>query len=553
MTAPTADRLRTRPPVPRRARPASPWTGTRALVGHALRLDRVRITAWTASTALVVAGSVASLEVTYPDQAALQARAALLDNPASVMMTGPAFGTDHYTFGAMVANELLLWLLVAAALISVLLVVRHTRAEEESGRAEMLLALPVGRHAPAAAAMVTVAVANLAVAAGVVAALVGTGLAVPDAVATGLGTALTGLVFAGVAALAAQLDEHARAATGTAAAVLGAAFVVRGVGDVLADGGSWLSWLSPLAWVQQTRPWVDLRWWPLALSAAAVVVTLAAAVLLARRRDVGAGLRRPAPGPARASAALETPAGLAWRLVRGTATAWAVGASACALAFGALADSLEDAFDDIPELGEWVAVDLGDVTTGFASAIVSFLLVAAVVVAVQGVLRLRAEEEAGRLEALLVTGTSRTRLLAAWLGVVVLATVGVTLVTGVGAGVGVWTGTGDASWVWRLAGASLAYLPATLLLAGVAVALVGLVPRRAGLAWLPVAWLAVVLFLGTLLDLPAWARDLSPFTHTPAVPQEDLDALPLVVMTAVAVALTTLGAAALRRRDVGRV
>lgn len=496
MTAPTADRLRTRPPVPRRARPASPWTGTRALVGHALRLDRVRITAWTASTALVVAGSVASLEVTYPDQAALQARAALLDNPASVMMTGPAFGTDHYTFGAMVANELLLWLLVAAALMSVLLVVRHTRAEEESGRAEMLLALPVGRHAPAAAAMVTVAVANLAVAAGVVAALVGTGLAVPDAVATGLGTALTGLVFAGVAALAAQLDEHARAATGTAAAVLGAAFVVRGVGDVLADGGSWLSWLSPLAWVQQTRPWVDLRWWPLALSAAAVFVTLAAAVLLARRRDVGAGLRRPAPGPARASAALETPAGLAWRLVRGTATAWAVGASACALAFGALADSLE---------------------------------------------------------ALLVTGTSRTRLLAAWLGVVVLATVGVTLVTGVGAGVGVWTGTGDASWVWRLAGASLAYLPATLLLAGVAVALVGLVPRRAGLAWLPVAWLAVVLFLGTLLDLPAWARDLSPFTHTPAVPQEDLDALPLVVMTAVAVALTTLGAAALRRRDVGRV
>ncbi|WP_133056634.1 hypothetical protein, partial [Mycolicibacterium moriokaense] len=26
-----------------------------------------------------------------------------------------------------------------------------------------------------------------------------------------------------------------------------------------------LSWFSPIAWAQQMRPFVDLRWWPLAL------------------------------------------------------------------------------------------------------------------------------------------------------------------------------------------------------------------------------------------------------------------------------------------------
>src|SRR5690606_39131304 len=234
--------------VPARADGGELLTGTGGLLRLFLRVSRRQILIWALAFAALVAGSVATLEDTYPDAQALQARAALMDSPAAVMMTGPAFALDDYTFGAMLANELSLWVFLPAAIMSVLLVVRHTRGEEESGRLEMLRSLPVGRFAPALAAVLTVTVADLAAGAAVTGALVGTGMAVAGSVALGVATALIGLVFGAVAAVTAQLTEHARAASGMALGAVAVAFLVRGIGDVIETQGSWLSWLSPCAW-----------------------------------------------------------------------------------------------------------------------------------------------------------------------------------------------------------------------------------------------------------------------------------------------------------------
>ncbi|WP_418607545.1 ABC transporter permease [Georgenia sp. SUBG003] len=545
----TATSTRTRP-TDHRTGTREPWTGTGYLLPLNLRLDRVRILVWTVAVGLLVAGSVVSLEETYPTAESLQARAALLSNPSAVMMTGPAFALDNYTFGAMVASELSLYLLVAVAIMSVLLVVRHTRAEEESGRLEVVRALPVGRFAPATAALATVAVADLVVGAVITLALVGTGMEVAGSVALGAASALTGLVFGAVAGVTAQLTEHARAASGAALGVLAVAFLVRGVGDVIDNQGSWLSWLSPLAWAQQTRLYVDLRWWPLAVSAATALLLLTVAVVLAQRRDLGAGLRAPRPGPAAASAALLSPAALTRRLLASSFVGWTAGMFFFAIAFGALANSLEDMVDDIPDLGEWIAVDLSDLTTSFAAAMLSFLMIAPVAFAVSAVLRLRAEEEAGRVEAVTVTGSSRPALLAGWLAVTAATAAVMVLMMGLGVGLGVAVATGDAGWVARMTGASLVYLPAVLLVAALAAALYGLAPRTAGLAWVVVVWMALTLFLGSLLGLPDWAMDLSPLTHTPLAPSEDVEATPLVAMGLGAAALAALGFVGFRRRDV---
>jgi ABC-2 type transport system permease protein len=221
-----------------------------------------------------------------------------------------------------------------------------------------------------------------------------------------------------------------------------------------------------------------------------------------------------------------------------------------AVAFGALADSLEGMIDDIPDLGEWMVVDVSDLTTSFAAVMLSFLAVAPLAFAVAGVLRLRAEEEAGRVEAMTVTGSSRPGLLGGWLVVVAATSAAMLVVLGLGVGLGMAAATGEAGWIGRLAAASLAYVPATLLVAAVAVALYGLAPRAAGLAWVLVVWVALALFLGSLLDLPDWAMDLSPLTHTPLVPSEDLQARPLLVMLGAAAALVAAGFAGFRRRDV---
>jgi ABC-2 type transport system permease protein len=524
--------------------------GTFTLLRLFLRLDRVRIALWMLSFAIIVAGSIASLDATYTTPESLQARAAFMSNPSAIMMSGPAFGLDDYTFGAMVANELSLWLFVSSAVMSILLVVRHTRAEEESGRLEVVRALPIGRFAPAVAAMITVALANLAVGTATTLALVATDIEPLSSTAIGVATALTGLVFGAMGAVTAQLTEHGRAASSVALGALAVAILVRGIGDVIDNQGSWLSWFSPLAWAQQTRLYVDLRWWPLAVSAVAVVVLLAVTAVLAQRRDLGAGLRAPKPGPARAAPRLLSPPGLANRLLWSTFLGWTIGMVIFAIAFGALANSLEAVLKDVPQIGAWMVVDLTDLTSSFAAAMLSFLVIAPMAVAVAGVLRLRTEEAAGRAEAVLVTGSTRPGLLAGWTAVVAMQAVAMLLLIGLSVGLGVAVGTGDAHWIWDLGVASLAYVPATLLVTAVAVALHGLVPRRAPLAWVLVVWITLALYLGGLLGLPDWAMSLSPVYHTPLVPGGDVEATALVVMSLAALALGAVGFLGLQRRDV---
>ncbi|WP_232847838.1 ABC transporter permease [Occultella kanbiaonis] len=527
-----------------------PWAGTGDLLRLALRRDRVRILIWFVAIVGTVAATVPALEVAYPDEAARQARAALLTNPSAVMMTGPAFGLEDYTLGAMVANELSLSLFVAVAVMSILLTVRHTRSEEESGRTELLRGLPVGHYAPATAALVHVAAVNAVIGAGTALALLGSGLAAASSLAMGLATAVTGLVFGAVASVTTQVTAHARAATGMAMVVLAAAFLARGVGDVIDAQGSWLSWLSPLAWAQQTRLFVDLRWWPLGLSLALTVVLLAVSVRLARHRDLGAGLRPERGGRAVASRGLLSGPGLALRLLRGTIIGWAIGLVLMGITFGSLANSLEDMLAEVPDLGAWIGIGSGDLIDAFAAAMLSYLIFGVGAFAVGAVLRLRTEEEAGRGEGVLATGASRLGWVASWFGVVMVAAIVMLVLSGFGLGLGVQAATGSADATVRLVGAALAYLPAVLVMAGLALALFGLVPAFAGLAWAGVAWVVFVGWVGALLNLPGVLVGLSPVDRTPTVPVEAADAGPLLALTAIGAVLTVAGLLGVRRRDI---
>lgn len=531
-----------------------PWAGTGTLLRLNLRLDRVRLTIWTLAVGLTVWGSVVALQETFPTAESLQVRASLMASPSAVLMTGPAFGLDNYTFGTMLANELSLWLLIAAALMSILLAVRHTRAEEEAGRTETVRAMAVGRYAGPLSALVTVALANLLVGSATTLALLGTGQDGDSSVAFGLAVGLTGLVFGAVAAVAAQITEHARAATGMAIGVLGAAFLARGVGDVIDNQGSWLSWTSPLAWAQQTRLFVDLRWWPLALSGVAVLVLLVLAVALARRRDVGAGLRAPAPGPGTATARLLSPEGLAWRLLRGSFWACALGVLFFGVAMGALADSFdEEALAQMPALQEWIQLNPGGFVESFSATLLVYLVIVPLAFGTSAVLRLRAEESEGRVDSLLVTGSGRLRLLLGWLTTVVVLVTVIVVVAGLSLGAGVLLATGEGSWVGELTLAALAYLPATFLVVAVPVALLGLVPRAASWAWALVTGVVFVAVLGQLLDLPGWLRDLSPLEQTGLVPSVDVQPTTLAVLAALALVVAVVGCLGLRRRDVGTV
>jgi ABC-2 type transport system permease protein len=525
------------------------YVGTATLLRAGFRRDRRRLLVWVLSLGLLTVYATVGLNSIYDTAAARQSRAAVMTTPAGIVLGGPGYGTENYTLGAMIANELGLSVMVAMAIMSLLLVVRHTRAEEDDGRADLLLSGTVGRRAPLLAALLLMGAANLAVAVVVFAGLVGSGLAAVDSLALAVGWALTGAVFGCVGAVTAQAMGQARTATGTALAVVGAAAVVRGVGDIVRDHGSALSWLSPIAWAQQIRAFVDLRWWPLVLSVVLIGVLTAVAFVLDDRRDVGAGLIAPRRGPEAAAPSLGSPAALVARLQRGTVVGWTAALLLLGLTFGSLAKSVVGMVGDIPQLRDALAAG-ENLTDSFAAAAAMYFGLLAASYAVAAVLRLRAEEGAGRVELLLATALDRRRLLGATLAVTAGAATLLLLVGGLSDGLTAAAALGDAGRIGPQLGAALVQLPAVLLVVGLAAALVGVLPRLASLAWVVVVWSLIAGFFGPLLNLPEWAVKLSPFGWVPRVPAEDLDVVPLIGLLVVAVALITVGLIGFRRRDV---
>ena len=190
---------------------------------------------------------------------------------------------------------------ITLALMSLFMVGRHTRADEESGRAELVRSTVVGRHAAIAAALLVMTAANALAALLVTVTLPTVGLDVAGSFALGAAMAGCGWVFGALAAVTAQLSENTHVGSGVAGALLGLAFVVRAAGDV---GDGVLTWFSPIGWTSLVQPFTGERWWVLGLFAAAVAVLVPAAFVLASRRDLGAGLWAARPGrPTRPAAA----------------------------------------------------------------------------------------------------------------------------------------------------------------------------------------------------------------------------------------------------------
>ncbi|MGO1621498.1 ABC transporter permease [Flaviflexus sp.] len=528
----------------------SRFTGTGFLLSFYLRLDRIRIISWTLGFFLLIWASVIAMENAYPTPEALQGRATLMSNPAAVMMTGPAFALDNYTFGAMLANELALWVFLPTAIMSILLVVRHTRQEEESGRMEVLLALPVGRFAPTTATMGIVAIANIAVSLAIILALFASGMTGIDSVAFGVAAGATGLAFGAIATLTAQLTEHGRTASGMAFGALGIAVIIRGIGDVINPEGSWLSWFSAIAWAQQTKLYVDLRWWPLTLSLALTIIVLIVAIRLNIRRDLGEGIRPTQPGPAEASTGLLSPIGIPRHLLTGNFVGWTIGVFIFAVAFGSLANSIDGMVENNPAIGEWVPISLDDLTLSFAAIILAFLAIGPLILLVSAILHLKSEETEGRVGATIISGTPRTIVMTTWAGIALVYAIISMLFLGLGAGLGLSAATGNWSWTRELTSASAAYLPAIAVTGAIAFALYGITPRFTGMAWAFVTFIAIEVFLGDLLNLPQWLSNLSPIAHVPLVPWTDPAPLPLVAMTVFACLLALAGIAGFKRRNI---
>ncbi|MCB0881374.1 MAG: ABC transporter [Thermoleophilia bacterium] len=529
--------------------------GWSALTRLLLRTSRLTLTLWPlliGVLAFVTARSVSGLYDT-PEKRALYAQT-VTGSAVQAAFNGRAY--DVTGVGGIAVYELGFYSLLVFPAIAVHMAVHLTRSQEDAGRLDILTASRLGRTAPLAAAF-----ALLAAALGGTGVLTWAGLTAAGLPAVGsawfaAATVASMAFFAALGVVAAQVAQDARGAHGLGGAqqrrhhrdglgVMAGLYLVRAA----VDGRGWnATWVSPSGWFPETRPFGDTASWPLVAYAAGALALAALAAVLNVRRDLGAGLVVPRPGPPRGAAALGTPFGLTWRLNRGALLAWMVGIAVWEGIFGSLTREMRAMIERNPGLREYFGVtgSPDDLMTSMA-ALMGALLAAGVGIQVVG--RLAGEEIASRAAVVMAAPVSRVRWWAGAVGVALTQAGVVALVGGVALGVGAWMSTGDAAYLRRAPAWALAYLPAVALVTAAAAVVAATRPRWHAAGWAVFGWvLTVAMLAGTLRMSPA-LRGTSPQEHVGRIPAEPLDVAGVVIMAAVSVALLAASAALFRRRD----
>jgi ABC-2 type transport system permease protein len=165
--------------------------GAGELVKLALRRDRIMIPAWVYALTATAASTAYSFAHLYDTpQSRLEFAAGVASNASTLAMYGPVH--DPSTVGGLTAWRLVAIGATLVGVMSVLVVMRHTRADEEAGRLELISAGVVGRQAALAAGVIVAAIASVAVGLGAAVGLIAVGMPAAGSIAFGLDGAQPG-------------------------------------------------------------------------------------------------------------------------------------------------------------------------------------------------------------------------------------------------------------------------------------------------------------------------------------------------------------------------
>ncbi|WP_163139737.1 ABC transporter permease [Bacillus sp. 22-7] len=514
------------------------------------RLDRLRIPIWVLALTFFTIIVPTAFKGLYNSQQERDAMAQTMANPAMTAMTGPA-DLSNYTIGVMTAHQMLLMTAAVTGLMSILLVTRHTRADEEDGRLELLRSLPVGRLSYLNATLLTVSSACIGLALINGFGLYALGIESMDlegSLLYGAALGAAGLFFAGVTAVFAQASDSSRGTIGYSIAVLLISYLFRAITDISNES---LSWLSPLAWVTKAEVYDSNNWWPIVLMAAAAIVLFAAANYLNAIRDLDRGFFPSMPGKQYASRFLQSPIGLALRLQRTGIISWAIGMFVLGASYGSVLGDLESFFSENEAMKQLLKPTEGvTLVEQFIPMLMIVISLMATIPPVMAMNKLRGEEKKERIVHLLSKAVSRSKLLGSYL---VISVINGFLMISLAA-LGLWAaGTsvveGGLSF-GMIFGAALSYYPAMLVMISLAVFLIGFLPKFTGFIWLYVLYSFIVLYLGGLFQFSDWIGSISPFGHVPQAPIEEFSIVPLLLLCLAAGVLALAGFIGFNSRDI---
>jgi ABC-2 type transport system permease protein len=525
--------------------------GTGKLLRFQARRTRLYLAGWFAGLVggtWLIASAFPGLYPTAEDRAQY---AITVNTPAMRSMTGPADYIDAYaaSTGAMFAHNMTLWTGALTAVMFILLVVRLTRADEETSRLEVIRSEPVGRRADLAAALLLALAASVALGLLIAAAVAGIdGVDAEGALLYGAMHTAIALVFAGLAAVAAQLGAFSSSANGLGFIALGVSVLLAAVGNAQDNA---VTWLSPIGWSQLTFVMTpEQRWWPLALGVALGASAVWLAFTLVTHRDFGQGMMAGRAGPAEADASLRGVGSLTFRLTRGLMWAAVITMLLLGAAYGSVIGSADDMLDTLSEAQRQVLDQGGaSVEQNFAATIAAIDGLFASLFGLLVIGRARKEETGGRGELLASGAVPRSGWPGSYLPVALTTATVAVAVGGVFLALTGAASLGDWGFFGELFGASALQLPAVWVLTAFAFAAYAWLPRAGWLRWVAWIYAFVVAYYGQLLEMPGWLKAVSPFDHIAKYPAADVEWFPIAMLVLVAAAISAIGYAGARRRD----
>lgn len=537
------------------------FVGTGRLTRLALRRDRIVLPVTFGLILAMVVGSIPALVATYPNyETQLAYVVASVPSIFGRIFQGTLQGPN---LSSIIMAELFLFAAILIGVMSIFVVSRHTRHNEETGAGELIGSTVVSRSSPLSAALLVAIGVNLLLGFIIYLSL----LSVPELGRTGsaffaISLVLLGIFFAGVSAVTVQLSDYRRGANMMAISVLVGLFLVRGFGDAMgevsADGLSvtahWISWLSPLGWAYQVLPYTENRLTPLLMLLAITILAIGSSYFLMSKRDIGSSIFQSRSGRARAQASLLGGFGLARRLQRGGFLAWLIGFSISGLMVGFLVNDFRETFEENEVFQALIAQNSSD---SLSKMIISsmFPLMAASLAgyAVTALSKMQDEEGSGRIELILSTALGRTKWLISHVWVITVGIASLFLSMGlVGAVSYLASATSEADVSFgEILLAAISSIPAMLLFAAVILVVFAFFGRFVkALAWTYYAYCALIASLVGIFSWPQWVSDFSPFTHTPIIPSDNPQLLPFFVMSALSVLLLGVSIMAFGRRDI---
>lgn len=515
------------------------------------RRERIQIPIWfICLVGISIAVPIAFKEM-YSTAADRAAMVITMENPAMIAMLGPLYGAKDYTIGAMNTNMMLVFTIIAVAIMNIFFVVRHTRRDEERGRIEVIRSLPVSRLSSLSAAMGAAVIINV-----LLAVLTGAGLTAlgiesmnfEGSMLFGACLGVSGLFFAAVAALFSQLCVTSRGATGYSFALLGIMYMLRAVGDI---SNETLSRIVPLGLILRTQSYTKNEWWPVPI---VLVITLVIALLafyLNSRRDMGQGFIPARPGRKTASVFLQSSLGLSWRLLRNTFIAWVIGLFMLGASYGSVMGDLEGFLENNQILKQAIMIsDKYSMTEMFITMLMSVIAMGATIPCISMIQKLHNEEKHNRTEHLLSRTVSKSRLLSGYFVLAMIASFIMLFISVSGLWIASSSVMDNPIPFMSMFKAMMVYLPAVWIMIGLTVLLIGVLPGKAMLSWVYLGFSFVVVYFGKIMQFPEWLQKCSPFAHIPELPVDKINYTTLTVLAIIAVVCIVIGYIGYQKRDV---